>query len=163
MARNFQGSRKTNETQIELSLDLDKTDYNINTSIGFFNHMLELFSHHGSFGLHLKATGDLDVDFHHLVEDVGILLGQAFYNVSGDKKGIKRYGFFTVPMDECRVECVIDFGGRPYLSYELEFITSKCVDFDMELIAEFLRTFVNNAKIKFHLMIHKCGNSHYVS
>ncbi len=163
MARNFQGSRKTNETQIELSLDLDKTDYNINTSIGFFNHMLELFSHHGSFGLHLKATGDLDVDFHHLVEDVGILLGQAFYNVSGDKKGIKRYGFFTVPMDESLVECVIDFGGRPYLSYELEFNTSKCGDFDMELIEEFFRAFVNNAKINLHLIMHKGGNSHHVS
>lgn len=161
--RTFNGSRNTKETQIKISLDLDKYEYNISTGIGFFDHMLELFTHHGSFGLELKAIGDTHIDFHHTVEDVGILLGQAFYNAAGDKKGIKRYGFFTVPMDEALVECVIDFGGRSYLSYGLEFSTSKCGDFDMELIEEFFRAFVNNAKINLHLIMKKGGNSHHVS
>ena len=145
MARQFKGSRNTKET------------------IGFFDHMLELFAHHGSFGLELKASGDTHIDFHHTVEDTGILLGQAFYNAAGDKKGIKRYGFFKVPMDEVLVECVIDFGGRPYFSYGLEFTTQKCGDFDMELVEEFFRAFVNNAKINLHIIMHKGGNSHHVS
>ena len=148
MVRQFKGSRNTKETQIDSKLDLDSNEYNINTGIGFFDHMLELFAHHGSFGLELKAAGDIHIDFHHTVEDTGILLGQAFYNATGDKKGIKRYGFFKVPMDEALVECVIDFGGRPYFSYDLEFISQKCGDFDMELIEEFFRAFASNAKIK---------------
>ena len=163
MVRQFKGSRNTNETQIDIKLDLDSNEYNINTGIGFFDHMLELFAHHGSFGLELKAAGDIHIDFHHTVEDTGILLGQAFYNATGDKKGIKRYGFFKVPMDEALVECVIDFGGRPYFSYDLEFISQKCGDFDMELIEEFFRAFASNAKINLHIIMHKNGNSHHVS
>lgn len=163
MARQFKGSRNTKETQIDISLDLEKYDYSISTGIGFFDHMLELFAHHGSFGLELKASGDTHIDFHHTVEDTGILLGQAFYNAAGDKKGIKRYGFFKVPMDEALVECVIDFGGRPYFSYGLEFTTQKCGDFDMELVEEFFRAFVNNAKINLYIIMHKGGNSHHVS
>lgn len=163
MAREFKGSRNTKETQIDISLNLEKYEYSISTGIGFFDHMLELFAHHGSFGLEIKASGDTHIDFHHTVEDTGILLGQAFYNAAGDKKGIKRYGFFKVPMDEALVECVIDFGGRPYFSYGLEFNTDKCGDFDMELIEEFFRAFVNNAKINLHIIMYKGGNSHHVS
>lgn len=163
MARNYKGSRNTKETQIEVKLDLESHDYSINTGIGFLDHMLELFAHHGSFGLELKAKGDTHIDYHHTVEDTAILLGQAFYNAAGDKKGIKRYGSFTVPMDEALVECVIDFGGRPYIAYGLEFSTSKCGDFDMELIEEFFRAFANNAKINLHLIMRSGGNSHHVS
>ena len=163
MARQFKGSRNTKETQIDISLDLEKYDYSISTGIGFFDHMLELFAHHGSFGLELKASGDTHIDFHHTVEDTGILLGQAFYNAAGDKKGIKRYGFFKVPMDEALVECVIDFGGRPYLSYGLEFNTPKCGDFDTELVEEFFRAFTNNAKINLHLIMRQSGNSHHTA
>lgn len=163
MSRQFKGSRNTKETQIDISLDLEKYDYSISTGIGFFDHMLELFAHHGSFGLEVKAAGDTHIDFHHTVEDTGILLGQAFYNAAGDKKGIKRYGFFKVPMDEALVECVIDFGGRAYLSYNLEFSTQKCGDFDMELVEEFFRAFAYNAKINLHIIMHKGDNSHHVS
>ena len=152
MSRHFKGSRSTKETQIDVSLDLEKYDYSISTGIGFFDHMLELFAHHGSFWLEVKASGDTHIDFHHTVEDTGILLGQAFYNAAGDKKGIKRYGFFKVPMDEALVECVIDFGGRPYLSYNLEFSTQKCGDFDMELVEEFFRAFAYNAKINLNII-----------
>ena len=152
MARQFKGSRNTKETHIDIFLDLEKYDYSISTGIGFFDHMLELFAHHGSFGLEVKASGDTHIDFHHTVEDTGILLGQAFYNAAGDKKGIKRYGFFKVPMDEALVECVIDFGGRPYFAHNLEFSSQKCGDFDMELIEEFFRAFTYNAKINLHII-----------
>lgn len=163
MSREFSGSRNTKETQIELYLNLDKTGYEINTGIGFLDHMLELFAHHGSFNLNIKASGDTHIDFHHTVEDIGILLGKAFYEAAGDKKGIKRYGNFTVPMDEVLVESVLDFSGRSYLAYGLKFKTDKCGDFDLELVEEFFRAFTNNAKINLHLILKAEGNSHHVS
>ncbi len=163
MVREYKDSRHTKETQVDISLNLDTHDYKIDTGIGFFDHMLELFAHHGSFGLEIKAKGDTHIDYHHTVEDTAILLGKAFYNASGDKKGIKRYGNFTVPMDEALVECVIDFGGRPYLSYGLVFSSSKCGDFDTELVEEFFRAFTYNAKINLHLIMRAGGNSHHVS
>lgn len=163
MKREYEGSRHTKETQIDLTLNLDKKDYKINTGIGFFDHMLELFAHHGEFGLKINAKGDTHIDYHHLVEDTGIILGQAFYQAAGDKKGIRRYGSITLPMDEVLVECVIDFGGRAYLSYGLEFNTPKCGDFDTELVEEFFRAFTNNAKINMHLILRQGGNSHHTA
>lgn len=163
MSREYKDSRYTKETQIDISLNLEKLEYKINTGIGFFDHMLELFAHHGGFGLEITAKGDTHIDYHHTVEDTAILLGKAFYNAAGDKKGIKRYGNFVVPMDEALVESVVDFGGRPYLSYGLLFNTEKCGDFDMELIEEFFRAFTYNAKINLHLIMRAGGNSHHVS
>lgn len=163
MAREFTGSRKTKETSVEIGLNLDGGNYDIDTGIGFLNHMLELFSHHGSFGLVLKAKGDTHIDFHHTVEDIGIISGKAFYEAAGDKYGIKRYGHAVIPMDEALVECVIDFGGRPYLAYGLSFNSHKCGDFDMELIEEFFRAFAYNAKINLHLIMKSSGNSHHVA
>ena len=163
MKREYEGSRHTKETQIDLSLNFDTAQYKINTSVGFLDHMLELFAHHGNFGLKISAKGDTHIDYHHLVEDIGILLGQAFYHAAGDKKGIKRYGYMVLPMDEVLMECVIDFGGRTYFSYDVTFSTQKCGDFDMELIEEFFRAFTNNAKINLHLNMKKGGNSHHIA
>lgn len=163
MKREYEGSRHTKETQVDITLNLDKYDYKINTGIGFFDHMLELFAHHGLFSIKINAKGDTHIDCHHLVEDTGILLGQAFYHATGNKKGIRRYGNIVIPMDEVLVECVVDFGGRPYFSYGLEFQTPKCGDFDMELVEEFFRAFAHNAKINLHLIMRQGGNSHHVS
>lgn len=163
MKREYEGSRHTKETQIDITLNLDKYDYKINTGVGFFDHMLELFAHHGLFSIKINAKGDTHIDCHHLVEDTGILLGQAFYHAAGNKKGIRRYGNIVIPMDEVLVECVIDFGGRPYFSYNLEFHTPKCGDFDTELVEEFFRAFAYNAKINLHLIMRHGGNSHHVS
>lgn len=164
MSRKFTGERNTKETQIKLSLDLDNGDkVSIKTGIGFLDHMLELFSCHGGFGVELEVTGDIHIDYHHTVEDTAILLGRAFYECVGDKKGINRYGNFTVPMDETLVESVVDFSGRPYLVYNVEFKTDKCGSFDMELVEEFFRAFTNNAKINLHINMRYGTNSHHIS
>lgn len=164
MAREYKGSRNTKETKISLSLNLDNAEnISIKTGIGFFDHMLELFAYHGNFGLELKAEGDLHIDSHHTVEDVGILLGKAFSEALGDKKGINRYGSFSVPMDETLVESVVDFGGRPYFVYNVEYKTSKCGDFDIELVEEFFRAFVNNGRLNLHINMKYGTNSHHIS
>lgn len=163
MKRTAEIARKTNETDIYAKLCIDGGNVNIDTGIGFFNHMLELFAKHGGFGLELHAKGDLDVDSHHTVEDTGIVLGKAFYNAAADKQGINRYSNILLPMDEALVELALDFGGRPYLNFDLKFNSDKVGNFDLQLVEEFLRAFVFNAKINAHIIL-RCGrNDHHIA
>lgn len=160
--RNFTIERKTNETDISLSFNIDGTGKStINTGIGFFNHMLDLFVKHGLFDLNLTVNGDLDVDFHHTVEDVGICLGQAFSHCIGDSKGIQRYSSALVPMDEALCQCAIDISKRPHLSFIHTFSKEKVGQFDSELVDEFFQAFVNNAKIALHLTLLAGNNTHH--
>ena len=157
-------SRSTNETQIELSLNFDGTgSYENKTGVGFFDHMLDLFARHGAFDLSVSAKGDLHVDQHHTVEDVGICLGQAFAEALGDKRGIRRYGFFMLPMEDALAQVAIDFSGRPYLVFDADFPSSKIGDFDSELVEEFWQAFVNNAACNLHINVPYGRNSHHIS
>lgn len=146
--------RKTGETQIALTLDLDgRADYAISTGIPFFDHMLDLLAKHALFDLRIEATGDLDVDYHHLVEDVGIVLGEALDRALGERKGINRYGFWVLPMDEARAkaEVCLDLGGRPYFVYDVEPPARYVRDFDVTLIKHFWRSFCDAAKLNLHV------------
>lgn len=163
LKRNFVGERKTSETSVSVKLDLDGGPIQIATGIGFLDHMLTLFAKHGGFGLEITAGGDTFIDFHHTTEDVGILLGKAFCEAVGDKVGINRYGCFLLPMDETLAETAVDFSGRPYLAYCAPFDKNKIGDFDTELVEEFWRAFVNNAKINLHIIIRSGTNSHHIS
>ena len=155
--------RKTGETNISLSLNVDgKGKSSVKTGIPFFDHMLTLFSKHGLFDLKLSAKGDIDVDYHHTVEDVGICLGQAFKNALGDKKGIIRYGESTVPMDDSLAEEIIDISGRPHLTYNVPFEKTKFIDFDVEVVREFFEAFVLNAGITIHINLIRGRNMHHV-
>ncbi len=156
-------NRKTTETDISIDLNLDgKGKYNVSTGIGFFDHMLELFSKHSLIDVNLTAKGDTHIDFHHTVEDVGIILGQAINQALGDKKGIARYGFFILPMDEALVESVIDFGGRVYFKYDVELYSETVGQFDTELIEEFFKAFCDNAKVNLHIIKRSGKNSHHI-
>ena len=131
-------NRKTKETDISVTLNLDGAgSYEIDTGIGFFDHMLEGFSKHGFFDLKCSVKGDLQVDGHHTVEDVGIVLGQAIAKAVGDKKGIRRYGYFILPMDDALALCAVDLCGRPYLNFDCTFSTERVVELDTELVREF--------------------------
>lgn len=156
-------SRKTSETNIFLKLNLDGSgNYNINTGVGFFDHMLELFSKHSGFDVTIEAKGDLHIDQHHLVEDTGIVLGEALNECLGDKRGIKRYGFFILPMDDVLVETVIDLSGRSFLNYSVDIRNEKVGDFDTELVSEFFNSFASNGLFNLHLL-HRCGsNTHHI-
>lgn len=161
--RSSEIKRKTAETDIYLRLELDgvgKSD--INTGCGFLNHMLTLFASHGRFDLTVKCTGDVDVDYHHTVEDIGIALGEAFFEALGDKKGIVRYGNMLLPMDEALILSAVDFSGRAYLEYGLEIPTEKVGNFDTELCEEFWLGFVRNAKCTLHLKQLSGTNSHHI-
>jgi len=154
--------RKTSETDITLSLGIDgRGVYRINTPLPFFNHMLEATARHGLFDLQLKASGDIDVDDHHLVEDVGLCLGEAFKKALGTKKGIRRYGHFTLPMDEVLTTVAIDFSGRPCLIYNSGIKSGKIKNFDLELVHEFFQAFVNAAGVNLHIHVLKNGNHAY--
>jgi len=156
--------RKTKETQIELELNLDGCGkISVNTPLGFFNHLLELFAFHGGFNLNVKAEGDTFVDDHHLVEDVGIALGQALNSILGDRSGISRYGFFVMPMDEVLARVAIDIGGRSYLDYNVEITREKIGELSTECIKEFFMGFVRESKIALHIDILKTGNSHHIA
>lgn len=156
--------RKTNETEITLSVSLDGTGRNaIDTSIGFFNHMLTLFSVHSMVDLSVKCIGDIDVDFHHSVEDVGIVLGEAVKEALGDKEGIRRYGFFLLPMDEALVQIAIDLSGRSTLSFNCPFPTEKIGSFDTELVEEFFSAYVRSAGITLHIDLIRGCNSHHIA
>ena len=145
-------SRATAETDIRLSLDLDGSGTGeIDTGVGFLDHMLTLFARHARFDLYVKAKGDVYVDDHHTVEDVGIVLGQAFAEAIGDKKGIVRYGDCILPMDEALILCAVDISGRDYLGYSLEIPTEKVGTFDTELTEEFWLSFARNARVTLHL------------
>ena len=146
--------RKTKETDISLELNVDGSGtYEVSTQIPFFDHMLELFSRHGLFDLKIAATGDVDVDYHHTVEDVGIVLGRAFREALGDKAGIRRYGFFILPMDETLVRVALDLSNRPVLVYDL----------NVSLCREFFQAFANEAGANLHIKLEYGGEPHHVA
>lgn len=161
--RYFKTERKTKETSIELSLCLDGGHIEVKTGVGFLDHMLELFAKHGGFGLNIKACGDTHIDFHHLTEDIGIVLGKAFKTAAGDKCGINRYGFMLLPMDESLIETAVDFGGRAYFNWSVTFPVGKVGDFDTELIEEFWRAFCHNSCCNLHIIMRYGGNAHHIS
>ncbi|MBE6584571.1 MAG: imidazoleglycerol-phosphate dehydratase HisB [Ruminococcaceae bacterium] len=155
--------RKTAETDIKLELTLDgggKAE--IDTGCGFLDHMLVLFASHGRFDLAVKCVGDVNVDYHHTVEDVGICLGQAFAQALGEKKGIERYGSMVLPMDEALILAAVDFSGRDYLAFDVEIPSIKVGDFDTELVEEFWLAFVRNADCTLHLRKLAGKNSHHI-
>lgn len=155
--------RKTNETDITLTLDLDGTGEGlIDTGVGFLDHMLTLFARHGCFDLSLKCIGDTEVDDHHSVEDCGIALGMAFKQAIGDKKGINRYGCFVLPMDEALLVAAVDFSGRALLAYTPGKLNEKVGNFDTELIKEFFLAFVRNSEITLHLKRLDGENTHHI-
>jgi imidazoleglycerol-phosphate dehydratase len=164
MARTASVERETNETTIRLQLDLDGTGTaDIKTGVGFLDHMLELLTKHGVIDLEVQATGDLHVDQHHTVEDVGICLGQAFREAIGDKSGICRYGHFTLPMEETLVTTAVDLSGRYAMVFEAEFPTAKIGEFDSELVEDFWQAFAANSLCNFHVILHHGRNSHHIS
>lgn len=158
--------RETAETKIKIYLDLDSMDTElnqINTGIGFMDHMLTLFATHGLFRLDIVCEGDIDVDDHHSTEDIGIALGQAFKEALGDMKGITRYADILLPMDEALMECAIDISGRSYLNFDVSFPTEKVGRFDTELFKEFFIAFTRKAEITLHMIL-RCGeNSHHIA
>ena len=156
-------SRVTAETDIKLSLDLDgRGASDIDTGVGFLDHMLTLFAKHARFDLYVQAKGDNYVDDHHTVEDVGIVLGQAFAEAVGDKKGICRFGDCILPMDEALILCAVDISGRDYLGYALEIPTEKVGTFDTELAEEFWISFARNARVTLHIRQLAGSNSHHI-
>ena len=161
--RTYEITRKTAETDIFLSLNLDGTGKSsIDTGCGFLNHMLTLFAAHGKFDLTVKCTGDVDVDDHHSVEDIGMCLGQAFQNALGDKRGITRYGSFLLPMDETLILSAVDISGRSCLCFGLEIPTEKIGTFDTELVEEFFLAFTRNCPMSLHLRQLAGKNAHHI-
>lgn len=157
-------TRKTKETEITITINLDGQGRNhIDTGIPFFDHMLNGFARHGLFDLEVEAVGDLDVDCHHTVEDNGIVLGQAVANALGDKAGIKRYGYFLLPMDETLALSAIDLSGRPYLNFDADFPTEHIGGLDTEMIREFFYAVSYSAAMNLHLKILDGGNSHHMA
>jgi imidazoleglycerol-phosphate dehydratase len=156
-------TRKTRETDIQLELALDGTgQYEVATGIAFFDHMLESFAKHAAFDLRLRAQGDLSVDFHHTVEDVGIALGSALREALGDARGIRRYGFFVLPMAESRVDVALDVSNRPYLVYRVELANDRIREFDVSLVEDFLYAFSQNAGIDLHVDLRYGKSPHHV-
>ena len=155
--------RKTAETDIEVILNIDGSGKGeINTGVGFLDHMLTLFSRHGRFDLKVVCRGDVDIDDHHSVEDIGICLGKAFNSAAGDLRGIKRYGDIILPMDEALLMCAIDISGRSYLNFGLDIPTEKVGTFDTELAEEFFQAFVRNFPITLHIKQLEGKNSHHI-
>ena len=161
--RNGKVERNTNETQISCSINLDGSGIaNISTGIGFFDHMLELFVHHSLVDMDLTTKGDINVDFHHSVEDTAYAISQATIKALGDKKGINRYGFFYVPMDECLTRCVIDFSGRPEFIWKVDLGLEKIGDMDTELFTEFFKAFTIESKCNLHIENLYGQNNHHI-
>ena len=164
MAREASVERNTKETEIKLKLVLDGTGYSdIETGVGFFDHMLNGFTRHGLFDLCVRVHGDLNVDDHHTVEDTGIVLGNAIRMAAGDKKGIRRYGSCILPMDEVLVLCAVDLCGRPYLSWDGEFSTEKIGDMASEMVKEFFYAVSYSAGMNLHMKVLTPGNSHHMA
>lgn len=156
--------RDTLETQIQVSVNLDGTgNYNVDTGVPFLDHMLDQVARHGLIDLDIKAKGDLHIDAHHTVEDVGITLGQAFSEAVGDKKGIRRYGHAYVPLDEALSRVVIDFSGRPGMEYGVEYTRARVGDFDMDLLSEFFQGFINHAQVTLHIDNIRGKNAHHIA
>ncbi|MHB0867006.1 MAG: imidazoleglycerol-phosphate dehydratase HisB [Thermoleophilia bacterium] len=163
MARTATIERKTSETDITVRLNVDGTgESNIETGVGFFDHMLTLFAKHGFFDLQISAKGDLEVDGHHTVEDVGICLGQAFDQALGDKTGITRYGFFILPMNEALATVSLDICGRPFLAYNIDLTASQIGGFDADLAHEFFQAFTTNSGVSLHVRLQAGTNPHHV-
>ena len=161
--RKTQVTRKTNETDIALSLDLDGAGSNsISTGVGFLDHMLELFSRHGRFDLEINCKGDTFIDDHHSVEDIGICLGTAFARALGDARGVRRYSDVTLPMDEALVLCAIDISGRSHLSLDVKLPGGAIGTMDTELLEEFLQAFVRKAAITVHIRMLDGKNTHHI-
>ncbi|HEY2881036.1 MAG TPA: imidazoleglycerol-phosphate dehydratase HisB [Pirellulales bacterium] len=164
MARTAIIDRKTAETQIRVELNLDGTGQSqIATGVGFFDHMLTLLAKHAAFDLNVQATGDLHVDQHHTVEDTGIALGQALKQALGSKAGIRRYGHFTLPMEETLVTTALDLSGRYYLVFQSPIPAAKIGDFDSELVEDFWQATAANALMNLHIVLHHGRNSHHIS
>lgn len=154
--------RNTNETKIKLSIDLDgEGKYNVDTGIGFFDHMMTLFACHSSFDFSVECQGDVRVDGHHSVEDIGIVLGKAIAEALGDKVGIKRYASVTIPMDESLANVTMDISGRPFLVYNADGMTGKVGDFDIELVEEFFRAVSNYGGLTLHVNLLYGSNNHH--
>lgn len=163
MSRIGECKRNTNETQIEVTINLDgsgKAD--VNTGIGFFDHMLNSFAKHGFFDLTVKVTGDLYVDCHHTIEDTGIALGVAIRKALGDKKSIKRYGYMILPMDESLAMCALDLSGRPYLVFNVDFTTERVGYFDTEMVKEFFHAVTYTTGMNLHIKMLEPGNNHHM-
>ena len=155
-------SRNTKETKIGVKLVLDgKGGGKISTGVAFLDHMLEQVARHGAFDLEIAAKGDLHIDAHHTVEDIGITLGQAFAKAAGDKKGVRRYGHAYVPLDEALSRAVVDLSGRPGLEYHIEFSRARIGEFDVDLVHEFFQGFVNHAQVTVHVDYLKGTNAHH--
>jgi len=161
--RNAKVNRKTKETDISCEINIDGTGQNeISTGIGFFDHMLEIFSHHSLIDLRLKADGDTHVDFHHTVEDTAYVLAEAITHAIGEKKGINRYGFFYIPMDESLSRTVIDFSGRPEFVWKVNLGLKKIGEMDTELFHEFFKAFCNASKCNLHIENLYGDNNHHI-
>ena len=164
MIREVLAQRNTKETQIQMKLNLDGTGVSdISTGIGFFDHMLEGFTRHGLFDLQLREQGDLQVDDHHTIEDTGIVLGSVIREAVGDKKGIRRYGNFILPMDETLVLCAVDLCGRPYFSWDAQFPTEKIGGMSTEMVREFFYAVSYSAQMNLHIKVLTPGNSHHMA
>lgn len=156
--------RKTKETDISLTINLDGQGCNkIDTGIPFFDHMLDGFARHGLFDLDVKVKGDIEVDSHHTIEDVGIVLGKAIADALGDKAGIKRYGYFILPMDETLALCAVDLSGRPYLKYQADFTVPRLGTMDTEMMREFFYAVSYSAAMNLHVKILEDGNNHHMA
>jgi len=162
MARTAEIERKTGETEVRLSLDLDGGEIAVSSGVGFLDHMLELLARHGRLGLTVEASGDLDTGAHHTTEDVGIALGQALDRALGDRAGIRRYGYMAVPMDEALGMCAIDISGRPLCVFEADLPPVAIAGFDTELTEEFFRAAATNAKLTLHLGTRYGSNAHHM-
>lgn len=162
--RTAEVNRETSETRIRVKVDLDgKGAYEIGTGVGFFDHMLTHLSKHSGIDLEVQARGDLEVDDHHTVEDVGICLGQVLQDALGDKRGIARFGHSVVPMEDAKAEVTIDLSGRPYLIYRAKYHTEKIGDFDVECVEEFFRAFSASARMNLHIDVPYGNNSHHIA
>ena len=162
-ARKADVQRKTNETDIRLSVQLEgEGKYEVSTGVPFLDHMLELFARHGFFDLNVQASGDIAVDDHHTVEDVGLALGQALREALGDKHGIRRFGEASVPLDEALVSCVVDLSGRPFLAYNLEIRQERVGNFSTELIHDFFLALTNQVAMNLHLNMTQGRNPHHI-
>ena len=156
-------NRKTNETEISITIKLDGTGKaEVDTGIGFFDHMLDSFARHGLFDLKVKVNGDLYVDCHHTIEDTGIVLGQAIKEALGEKKSIKRYGSMMLPMDEALVLCALDLSGRPYLVFDADFTTDRVGYFDTEMVKEFFYAVSYSAGMNLHFKVLSGSNNHHI-
>ena len=162
MSRQAQITRNTNETQISVTLDLDGSGKTkLASGVGFLDHMLDQIARHGVFDLEVSAKGDLHIDAHHTVEDIGITLGQAFAKAIGDKMGVRRYGHAYVPLDEALSRVVVDLSGRPGLDMKIDFVRARIGEFDVDLVREFFQGFVNHALVTLHIDNLKGDNAHH--